>query len=140
MPGHLYAGMGANRPEAVLEMGRTEGESLTYQLSAMLARSLLYCVDMKIRLVSKILVALAVVVLFAPAVSSAEDTLETKVKDQSSDTKTSVKKGVRHMKKGARKATGTDTPVKDAKDHLNDAGDDIQNTTHKLENKATEQK
>lgn len=68
----------------------------------------------------------------------ADDSVQTKAKDEFSDMKTNVSKGVRKSKKNVRKARGTNTATKDAKDKVNDVGDDLENSKEKLEHRVND--
>ena len=90
----------------------------------------------------KTLSTLGLIALIAGAASipdsRADDTMETKVKNTAEDAKTNSKKKVRKGKKAVRDATGNGDVVKDAKDSINNAGDDIKGSANKLNNKAKE--
>jgi uncharacterized membrane protein YtjA (UPF0391 family) len=62
---------------------------------------------------------------------NADDSTGAKVQKSADDASTSVKKGTRTAKRKVRKATGNDNIAKDAKDKVNDAGDDISNSAKK---------
>jgi len=81
----------------------------------------------------------SVLALWAPKWSHAEESDTNKVKDAVGDTATDTKKAVRKGKRHVRKATGNDNAVKDAKDKVNDAGDDLSNESDKAKRKAEPQ-
>jgi hypothetical protein len=89
--------------------------------------------------ISKILaLSLGVLVLSVASFAFAEDRVETKVKNAAEDTSTDVKKSVRKAKRGVRKALGTDTKAKEAKDGVEDRKDELNSTVNKIQNKADE--
>jgi hypothetical protein len=61
----------------------------------------------------------------------ASDNAETQVQDAGTDLKTGTNKNVRKVKRGMRKATGQDSIVKDAGDHVNDSVDDVKGSLEK---------
>ena len=65
----------------------------------------------------------------------ADETLGDKVQDAGTDVKRDTKKSVRGMKRSGRKATGNDNVLKDGKDALNDAGDNIEAGAKKAKRK-----
>ncbi len=65
----------------------------------------------------------------------AEETTIEKVQAATGDAKVSTKKAARKVRKKVRDATGNDSVVKDAKDSLNNAGDDVSNAAKKAKNK-----
>lgn len=66
-----------------------------------------------------------------PTDSIAEESTTNKIKDEAGDIKTDVKKTARSGSQSVRKATGNDTMYKDAKDKVNDVGDDLSNQAAK---------
>lgn len=73
--------------------------------------------------------------LAAAPFAHAED-FGNKAADATGDVKTQTKKSVRTAKRNVRKATGNDSAVKDARDSVNDAGDQMQNDAAKAKRKA----
>ncbi len=63
-----------------------------------------------------------------------DNTISKQTADKIDDAKTDTTKSVRKLKRTARKATGTDTAVKDVKDKASDVGDDAKNTVNKATN------
>ena len=63
---------------------------------------------------------------------------KTSVKNAAEDVKTDTKKGVRKMNRKGRKIMGTDNLGKDAKDQVNDWGDDAKGAHNKAKNKMHE--
>jgi uncharacterized membrane protein YtjA (UPF0391 family) len=77
-------------------------------------------------------VLLASACCFAPVKSvNADDSTGAKVEKSADDAGTSVKKSKRTVNRKVRKATGNDNIAKDAKDKMNDTGDDIKNSEQK---------
>ncbi len=74
-------------------------------------------------------------VLFAATPLRAEETVGEKVQNAAGDVKTSVKKSHRAAKRHTRKALGNDSVLKDAKDKVQDTGDDLSNDAKKLKRK-----
>lgn len=66
----------------------------------------------------------------------ADESLTDKVQNTGTDMKRDTKKGVRKMKRKARKAAGKDTVGKDIKDGVNDLGDNIDAGVTKAKRKA----
>jgi len=88
-------------------------------------------------MVKKIFFGLIALLLFVPtfqaSLSHAEESTTNKMKDDLGDAKTNSKKIARKAKQKLRKATGTDTTLKDAKDKGNDIKDDATNEAEKVE-------
>jgi hypothetical protein len=62
----------------------------------------------------------------------ADETATEKVENKAGDIKTAAKKTTRKAKRHIRKAAGTDTVGKDAKDKVNDVKDDVSNGVDKM--------
>lgn len=67
--------------------------------------------------------------------SYAEETWGEKIENQADEAKKDTKKGVRKAKKGVRNATGNEDRGKDAKESLENAGDDVGTGAKKLKRK-----
>jgi peptidoglycan hydrolase CwlO-like protein len=65
----------------------------------------------------------------------AEETTGEKIEDKASEVKKDTKKSGRKFKKSVRDATGNHSATDDAKDSLNNAGDDISHGAKKIKNK-----
>jgi hypothetical protein len=69
-------------------------------------------------------------------VAVAEESVGDKMQDAAGDAKTDMKKAGRGLKQTGRKAVGKDNIAKDAKDKMNDVGDDVSNGAEKAKRKA----
>ena len=69
------------------------------------------------------------------ALAHDDDKTMDKLKDKAGDVKTDAKRANRKMKRKVRKARGDDNVLKDARDELNDAGDNISNEADKAKRK-----
>ncbi len=65
------------------------------------------------------------------SVAMAGDNMETQVQNAGTDLNTGTKKAVRKVKRQARKATGQDSTLKDAGDHIHDSVDDVKGSVEK---------
>lgn len=88
---------------------------------------------MKNKSIKSWLVALSLMI--APLMTQAEETTGEKIENKAGDIKTDAKKTGRKVRREARKATGQDSVIKDAKDKVHDASDDVSNAAKKAKNK-----
>ena len=74
-------------------------------------------------------------VLLTASPLNADETIGETVQNKVGDIKTNVKKSNRAAKRQTRKALGKDTVLKDARDKVQDTGDDLNNDAKKLKRK-----
>jgi len=90
---------------------------------------------MFIRIIASLVTIAALGSVILP-IAKAEESTTNKVKDSVDDATTKAKKTARAEKRKVREATGTDNLGKDAKDKVNDVGDDVSNSANKVKRNA----